>query len=400
MIERGALAGLVAGRYRPPMRALSVLLATILVAHSLGCGSDSNAMESDDMCFDEAALPLGMSLPSIDAVCSDPPSPVSVLAEQQQRQNLEAAAATAAELLRSDAITVVTCGTGTPIPSDRAQSCTAVFANGLFLLFDAGDGAQRSMERLLLPVDELDAVFLTHFHSDHLADLGEVVSRSWILGRKQNLPVFGGEGLARVVKGFNAIYALDDNYRTAHHGADILPPEIAPATPNTVDGNGEIVFEQDGVTVSAFTVNHPPIEPAFGYRVDFAGRSVVISGDTTATDSLFEMSRDADVLVAEVLSVDVVEDVECALRRLDQERNATILRDVRTYHIGTDDLADLAEEARVGTLVLTHLVPSFDNDDPRVDAFFTNLVAAGFGGNVVAARDGTRVVVELGASPP
>ena len=151
--------------------------------------------------------------PAPDAVCPDPPSPLAALVEQRQRAPRAAADASAAELQRRDAITVVTCGTGTPIPSDRSQACTAVFANGLFLLFDAGDGAERSMERSLLPMAEVDAVFLTHFHSDHVADVGEVVSRSWILGRTTTLPVFGGEGVSRIVDGISSVYAADDIQR-------------------------------------------------------------------------------------------------------------------------------------------------------------------------------------------
>ena len=96
-----------------------------------------------------------------------------------------------AELLDPTKVTVVTCGTGGPFPSQRAQSCLAVFVNGQFLLFYAGDRAQDSMEDLNLPVTDIDAMFLTHFHSDHIADLGEVMSRSWILGREKPLAVYG-----------------------------------------------------------------------------------------------------------------------------------------------------------------------------------------------------------------
>lgn len=372
-----------------------VLLAGALATSA--CSDASRASESEPLCID-GALPLGPGVPPVDAVCTDPPSPLTVAAEQQQRANADAAAAAAAELQRTDAITVVTCGTGTPIPSDRAQSCTAVFVNGFFLLFDAGDGAQRSMERLRLPVQEIDAVFLTHFHSDHVADVGEVISRSWILGRTTALPVYGGEAVTRVVGGFNAIYALDDQYREAHHGTDVLDARRAPADAHTIDdpgADGRVVFERDGVTVTAFRVNHPPIEPALGYRVAFAGRAVVISGDTTDTASLRAMAAGADVLVSEVMSRELLEAAECALKRLDDPRNARLIRDIRTYHIGTAELADLAQEAGVRTLVLTHQVPSFDNDDPRTDLLLAAPIRARYAGELIAARDGQRIVVEL-----
>lgn len=384
-------------RGRRGARALALLLALASTAGPSACSDTSRASESEPFCID-GALPLGERTPLIDAVCSDPPSALSAAAEQQQRANADAAAASAAELQRTDAITIVTCGTGTPIPSDRVQACTAVFANGLFLLFDAGDGAERSMERSLLPMPEVDAIFLTHFHSDHIADVGEVISRSWILGRTTTLPVYGGEAVRRVVDGFNAIYALDDGYRQAHHGEDILNARVEPAVPHTIDdpgAEGRLVFERDGVTVTAFRVNHPPIEPALGYRVDYAGRSVVISGDTTDTASLRTMSEGADVLVSEVMNRDVLEAVECALKRLDDPRNARLIRDIRTYHIGTAELAGLAQNAGVRTLVLTHQVPSFDNDDPRVELLLAAPVRAIYSGELIAARDGQRIVVEL-----
>ena len=381
----------------PAAIAAAILTAALLAATLSACSDTSRASESGPLCID-GALPLGEQVPPVDATCSDPPSALSAAAEQQQRANAEAAAASAAELQRRDAITIVTCGTGTPIPSDRVQACTAVFVNGLFLLFDAGDGAQRSMERSLLPIPEVDAIFLTHFHSDHIADVGEVISRSWILGRTTELPVYGGESVQRVVDGFNAVYALDDQYREAHHGTDVLDARVEPAVPHTIDdpgAEGRVVYERDGVTVTAFRVNHPPIEPALGYRIDYAGKSVVISGDTTDTASLRGMSEGADVLVSEVMNRDVLEAVECALKRLDDPRNARLIRDIRTYHIGTAELAGLAQSAGVRTLVLTHQVPSFDNDDPRVELLLAAPIRAIYSGELIAAKDGQRIVVEL-----
>lgn len=391
--------GMHAPRVRQVARRLgALLLAAFAATAQAGCDSSSRASEAEPLCLAAGPLPIGERPPVVDAACSEPPSPLEAAAEAQRRATRDAADASARELQRRDAITVVTCGTGTPIPSNRAQACTAVFAGGLFLLFDAGDGAERSMERSLLPVAEIDAVFLTHFHSDHIADLGEVVSRSWILGRTARLPVYGGESVARVVEGFNAVYALDDGYRTAHHGEDILPPDVARAEPHEIadpGAAGAAVFERDGVVVRAFRVNHAPVEPAFGYRVEFAGRSVVVSGDTIATDGLREASVDADVLVAEVMNREVLEAAECALGRLGDPRDARLVRDIRGYHVGTAELASLAESAGVRRLVLTHLVPTVDDGDPRADLFFAGPVRAGFSGEVIGAKDGQRIVVPV-----
>ena len=345
----------------------------------------------------EPPLPLGRLEPAPAAQCADVPAPILAAVQAQVQAAQDAGDAAEAELFSPDVITVVTCGTGTPLAAGRAQSCTAVFASGLFLLFDAGDGAERSMERLNLPMDALEAVFLTHYHSDHIADLGEVIDRSWLLGRKRPLPIYGGEGLSRVVDGFTHAYALDYNYRHAHHGEEVLPSEFAGAEARPVanpSAEGTIVYEKDGVTVMAFVVNHDPVVPAFGYRVEYAGKSIVISGDTKDTPSLAAMSEGADVLVSEVMNRTFVEAIECASDEIGNTSNAKIVRDIRQYHIDVDELAQLAEEAAVQTLVLTHLVPTTD-DEALVDTIFTAPVEALFSGEVIAATDGTKVTVPV-----
>jgi ribonuclease Z len=220
-----------------------------------------------------------------------------------------------AELLDPTKVTVVTCGTGGPFPSQRAQSCLAVFVNGQFLLFDAGDRTQDSMEDLNLPVTDIDAVFLTHFHSDHIADLGEVMSRSWILSRKQPLAVYGAAEVEQIVSGFNTVYAADDSHRMAHHGDDLFPP-VRPATVHTIlepDPAGSGVYELDGVRVPAYAVDHSPVANALGYRVEYAGKAVAISGDTVDTPGLRALAANADVLVSEVMNKAIVSDTECAI---------------------------------------------------------------------------------------
>lgn len=352
---------------------------------------------SSSTCSD-GPLPIGETPPAPPADCPTPPTPISSTIEAQ----ISAAQATAAEvrdeLLDPDVITVVTCGTASPIPPrTRAQSCAAVFVNGQFLLFDAGDGAVPSMENLNLPLPDLTAVFLTHYHSDHIADVGEAISRSWILGRRTALPVYGGEAVERVVDGFNRIYALDYNYRTAHHGESLFPPETTGADARLIldpGPIGSVVYEENGVTVSAYTVDHSPILPALSYRIDYAGKSVAISGDTIDTEGLRNMSQGADVLVSEVMNKSFVEDAECALGRLGNDGNAAIFKDIRTYHIDVEELAELAEDAGVGTLVLTHQVPTLD-DDTQIGLVFRTPISAIYGGELVVAADGTRVTVPV-----
>ena len=166
-----------------PTRIRFALVAVLSVGSVLYACDDSTAGS-------DSSLPIGQTPAAPPAECANPPSVISSAIEAQISATLADAAEIRDELLDPEVITVVTCGTASPIPPrSRAQSCTAVFVNGQFLLFDAGDGAVPSMENLHLPLRDLRAVFLTHYHSDHIADVGEAISRSWILGRRSSLPV-------------------------------------------------------------------------------------------------------------------------------------------------------------------------------------------------------------------
>lgn len=383
-----------------PVRAhQGLLLSAGLVLFCSACdgeGESTNEEPVGGVCPAPEEPLLGSTPPVTLADC-EPPSPVSRALEMRVAAADEAAEMRSAQLFDTQQITVVMCGTGTPVPSDRAQSCTAVFAGGQFLLFDAGDGAARSIEALGLPVEEIDGIFLTHFHSDHMADVGEVVSRSWILGRTDPVTVYGGPGIDRVMDGFNSIYALDDAYRHEHHGDSVFPVSSSAADAVRIDdpgSEGQVVYEQGGVRVEAFSVDHSPILPAYGYRISFGGRSVGISGDSIDTPGLRSLARQADVLVAEVLQRDLTVALECAFRRQGDERNAKLNADIQTYHIGPDELGRLAESEGVQTLVLTHQVPVIDDPDQAEMAFGTP-VRAEYGGEVILAADGTEILVPI-----
>ena len=187
---------------------------------------------------------------------------------------------------------VVVCGSASPLGNDpeRAQACIAVLTPEHFFLIDVGARSPQRIAQARLPMGRLNGVLLTHFHSDHIAALPDVNLNSWVQGRSAPLNVYGPEGVQHVVDGFNTAYELDRGYRTAHHGADLLPPEVGPLAANTFNP-GDVVWRDDTLTVTSLAVAHPPIEPAVGYRIDYGGRSVVISGDTNAADSLFTAAR-------------------------------------------------------------------------------------------------------------
>lgn len=328
--------------------------------------------------------------------CPDDPGTQGTQIEKRSTKALEEAEERNAQLFDPERITVVTCGTGSPIPSERAQTCTAVFVGGRFFLFDVGDRAQPSMEGLGLPVTELDAIFITHFHSDHIADLGEAMSRSWILGRTDPLTVYGPEGIAPIVDGFLTIYAPDVSYRNAHHGPTVFLESEMRVSSATVEHapDGVVVYDQDGVVVRAFSVDHAPVEPAVGYRVEHRGRSIGISGDTIEGAGARALASNVDVLVSEVLDHGFNRDAACGLARSGDERNGTILADIRDYHTGAETLGRMADEVGVKTLMLNHLVPA--QSPSKAKSRFRPLIRnGGFDGELIVSEDGSTVVLEL-----
>ena len=264
-------------------------------------------------------------------------------------------------LLDDGALHVVICGSGSPLPSaERAGPCTAVIAGGRMFLIDVGPGSTLNLRLWGLPVGRLTGVLLTHFHSDHIGELGEVVFASWTSGRAVPLDVYGPVGVDRVVAGFQAAYELDVSYRIAHHGADLLPPDGGKMNAHTIelaeDASSRIFYEEDGLKITAFLVEHEPIAPAIGYRIDYGGRSVVVSGDTIRSANVEAASQGVDVLVHEVLSGALISAAAQALESAGNPQG-TLIRDTLDYHTFPADVHALAADAKVKLLVLNHLVP-------------------------------------------
>lgn len=279
------------------------------------------------------------------------------------QRNFDAAAVgNRPDWLADDAMHVVLCGTGAPLlDTHRAGPCTAVIAGGKMYVIDVGPGStERSLE-YRLPIAQLAGVFLTHFHSDHIGELGEAMTQSWIAsGRATPLDVYGPTGVAGVVDGFLQAYALDQVYRTTHHTEQFMPARGDDMKSHTVSasvGEDVLVLERGGLRVIAIAVDHAPVAPAVAYRFDYAGRSVVISGDTVYSPNLGRAAKGADLLVHEALEKKLVGQMSRALADHHLERLSKLAGDVLDYHSSPQDAVRLAREAGVSTLVLTHLVP-------------------------------------------
>lgn len=286
---------------------------------------------------------------------------------------------------------VTLCGTSSPIPHPtRAQACVAVQVDDRLFLVDAGAGSAAVATLAGLPLERLEAVFLTHFHSDHIAALGDFALLSWVAGRAAPLELVGPPGVARIAEGLNTLYALDGGYRVEHHGADLLPPALHDLVARTIEPG--VVLEEDGLVVEAFTVDHSPVEPAVGYRFSYGGRSVVITGDTVVNDAVREATTGADLVLADALSPTLVRALERASRAAGRDRQAKVFADIQDYHASTEDLAALARTGAFGQLALYHLVPA-----PR-NALMARVFARDLPDGVILTDDGMAFVLRPGTT--
>lgn len=296
-------------------------------------------------------------------------------------------------LLSDGQMHVVLCGTGSPLPdATRACACVAVIAGGEFVLIDTGPGSWRKVALNNLPTQAVSAILFTHFHSDHIGDLGEALMQSWGAGRGKPLDVYGPPGVERVVAGFKQAYALDTDYRVAHHGEPTMPRAAACAIARPVilktQTQAATVFERNGLKVTAFKVEHDPATPAYGYRLEYRGRVVVISGDTGKSANVAKYATGADLLIHDVLAKDLLMFAATNLEKAGNTRRAKLARDITTYHASPREVAEIAAAAKVDTLVLTHMVPPPNNS--TIEQSFLHGVGEIFSGKVVIAKDGLR----------
>ena len=160
-----------------------------------------------------------------------------------------------------EGIRITLCGTSSPLPAPgRAQACVAVETPDHLYIVDAGSGSAATANLVGIPTGKLRGILLTHFHSDHISDIGDFNLNSWVAGRPAPLQIIGPEGVDRIVEGLNITYELDRAYRVAHHGAELLNPELGILQSRTI--NEGIIVDEDGLRITAFEVSHPPIDPA------------------------------------------------------------------------------------------------------------------------------------------
>ena len=239
--------------------------------------------------------------------------------------------------------------------------------------------------------NRIEAMLLTHFHSDHIGGIPTVNLQRWVADAAETpMRVIGPPGVERVVGGFNEAYELDRGYRTGHHGPELARPESGAMVAEPFafpDGeDAMVVLDENGLKVTAFVVEHPPIVPAVGFRFDYRGRSAVISGDTILTPALVRESKGADLLVHDALSTELLGMVAAAADDAGQAARTQSFRDVPDYHATAPNTADAAREAGVGALAITHVVPPLPLKG--LEAIFLKDARERFTGPLWIARDG------------
>jgi ribonuclease Z len=318
-----------------------------------------------------------------------------VLVERAARAQL--AADPAAEL--PDGLHVGLCGAGSPFPDPRRGGpCTLVLAGRRLLVFDAGAGATRTIGRMGFDTGRIDAILLTHLHSDHLDGLGELLLQRWVAGtRTEPAPVHGPPGVEDVVEGLARAYSADRRYRIAHHGTQVVPPDGAGGVPHAVrlgaDGRAVVLADGD-LEVVAFAVEHEPAHPAYGYRIRYRDRVAVLSGDTRRSQAVAREARGADLLVHDALSTRLLAVLDGAAAAAGRAPLRRILHDIVDYHASPEDAATIARDAGVGALLLNHVVPPLPLD--ALEPAFLGEAPRLYRGILRVGRDGDFVSLPAG----
>ena len=292
-----------------------------------------------------------------------------------------------------DTLKVVVCGSRSPLPAPgRAEACILVEAGDDIYIFDMGNGSAVNLQQYQIPWSNVKGIFITHMHSDHMADLPDAHLASWIQGRKSPLKVYGPKGINLVTKGFELAYSADYQYRNEHHGDEILPLDIAGYEAIEISNNEYIENDTAGMEILPFAVNHHPVNHAFGFKIAYKGRTLVISGDTINDGSVQKYSKDIDLLIHSAISLDIVERLRSVAPIPQMDK---IFLDIQDYHTPINQAGEIARDANVKHLLIYHAIPS-PNNTIMEKVFYRPL--KGIYKDFTASVDGTRIILPIGTN--
>lgn len=238
-------------------------------------------------------------------------------------------------------------GTGCPqCDPTRLGPSNLVRHDGRAFLVDCGSGVTQRLVEAGTPGAALDAILLTHLHSDHVVDFYQLVISSWHQGRDRPQRIFGPPGTRRFVEGTMALWEPERSQRIAHE----LRPSTAAFEMEVVEIVPGAIWDDGAVRIGAVAANHHPVRDAFGFVFEAGGSKLAFSGDTAYCPALIEAARGADALVH-----------ECFIHREmkpSASRSPEGMRNVAAYHTLSGEVGRVAREAGVGVLVLNHFVPT------------------------------------------
>jgi ribonuclease Z len=266
-------------------------------------------------------------------------------------------------------LAVILLGTGYPRPdANHAGPATAIVAGDKWFLVDAGRGATMRVAGAALKYENLRGVFITHLHSDHTAGLPDVFITSWQFGRKSTpLQLYGPTGIQQLSDAMLQFFAYDIHVRR-----DLVEKHpAAGATITTHVVRQGLVYDDGDVRVTAFEVDHAPVKPAFGYRFDAGGHSIVVSGDTRPDANLIRFAKGADILVQEAYLPE----------HFDKVDSPQVAAKLKAYHSTAEEAGEIAKAAGVKTLVLTHMIPA------GAEKTFAERAAKTFHGKIIVGDD-------------
>ena len=278
---------------------------------------------------------------------------------------------------RRTRVIILASGGGPRPRSERGATAHAVVVDGVLYVVDCGNGVARQLVQAGVALPTLRHVLVTHHHSDHNADYGNLLWLAWASGLRTRVDTWGPPPLEKMTRLFFEMNAYDIDTRIADEGRPPLVP-LVHVHELTQDG---VVLADERVKVTAALVDHPPVVPAFAFRFDGPERSIVFSGDTNKSDNLVRLAKGADVLIHETLWVPAVDRLVAR-----NPHAATLKKHIIDSHTAVEDVGRVAAAAGVKTLVLSHLVPA---DDPAItDEMWIGAARPYFKGDIVVAHDG------------
>lgn len=293
------------------------------------------------------------------------------------------------------------CGTGNPevqLQYFRKPSCLALIANNHFIIIDAGEGGVQNLAVMGLPLQKIDSVFVTHWHSDHFSGIPYLNNVSWLAGRQKALDIYGPKGVLEATKSINTLYELDARYRISNRKG-LLSSESRKLSAHELSNQNPIEFSdvksKSIFRVQPFFVDHSPVNPALGYEINFKRCKIVISGDTKLVKQLRKHYQSADLLIHEVFSASLGAHIKNNISSKNStNKDKAFYEQTKSYHTDSIALSKMADDSNVKNLFLTHLTPAIPRDATIEKQFILGMKNT-FKNPITIANDRDEIELEM-----